>query len=766
MKQQSPFKFLDAYQQADKAVFFGREKEADKLYEALSGVKHLLVFGPSGAGKTSLIECGLRNQFSDADWFALSIRRGNNMNTAVYARINEALEEKIAINPKTQLPENENTQFGEAIEQLFEEHFQPVYLLFDQFEELLILGKDAEKTAFFKNLNELIRYKIPCRILLIMREEFIGHLSEYEHLCPSIFKHRFRLEKMRKEKVGKVIEQMLEAPSYQNFYKLDNSQTLAKAILKNLPDEKREIELTHVQVFLSELWDRAKKKTATNESPVLKPALVEDTDNLEGVLNSFLKKQLTELNTKYKEDDALEVLDSMISERHTKLQLGEQAIALDLQKKNKAIELPALLQQLELKRLIRAQKAGEQRQYELSHDLLAKAVGENRTLEMKMRQDAEKVFAVYDKKEKLNEGDLNELAKYKDYDYYYPDGLSDKIEIAKKNLKERNKEEIIEARKRNRILASLLVASIIALIFAGWQFTEANNSKLIAEAETKKAFEAQEEAENKTKQALNSDILAQAEKQKALEAKNIAERKTREALNSDNLAQVEKQKALKAKSTAEQSDSIAQVEKQKAIDARKLAETQKKLAEQNLIEVEKQKEFVEIARDKTDSALAVIKKEQTKNEKIIDAFYFYKDKFTLAYKNNKFGFINKEGEVVIDYKYSSAKQFSNNGYAEVKKEYTSYLIDTIGEEFKVAYKLENLTPTIEALYLKKEKMQELPTKVFNHTQLKILIVENSENLTDLDMEKLKNNIPNCKIVLNESFERTRYRFNKCPPYCD
>ena len=37
--QESPFKFLDSYQQADHEVFFGREKETKDLYNALSGVK-------------------------------------------------------------------------------------------------------------------------------------------------------------------------------------------------------------------------------------------------------------------------------------------------------------------------------------------------------------------------------------------------------------------------------------------------------------------------------------------------------------------------------------------------------------------------------------------------------------------------------------------------------------------------------------------------------------------------------------------------------
>lgn len=558
MKQQSPFKFLDAYQQADKAVFFGREKEADKLYEALSGVKHLLVFGPSGAGKTSLIECGLRNQFSDADWFALSIRRGNNMNAAVYARINEALEEKIAIDPKTQLPKNENTRFGEAVELLFEEHFQPVYLLFDQFEELLILGKDAEKTAFFKNLNELIRYKIPCRILLIMREEFIGHLSEYEHLCPSIFKHRFRLEKMRKDKVGKVIEQILEAPTYQNFYKLDNSQALAKAILKNLPDEKREIELTHVQVFLSELWDRAKKKTTTNEPPVLKPALVEDTDNLEGVLNSFLKKQLRELDRNYKKDDALEVLESMISERYTKLQLSEKALTNDLERKGKQVELTILLQHLEQNRLIRSQKAGEQTQYEISHDLLALAVGQNLTEAMQMRQRAEEVYKVYeDQQDLLSSKDLKYLARYEDYKKYSTI-LKQKIDKSKDAIENEEHRELIKARKQTQRLGTLLAAAFFALCIAGWQFVESNKSK-------RNAIEAKIIAEQKT-------IVAERQKQIAIVTK---EREEIERKKADSL-RIKTEKMLQELQI--QIDLAKKIEKErKAEEKRRVEEEQKRI---------------------------------------------------------------------------------------------------------------------------------------------------------------------------------------------
>ncbi|MEZ4883845.1 MAG: SUMF1/EgtB/PvdO family nonheme iron enzyme [Chitinophagales bacterium] len=491
MKQHSPFKFLDAYQKADKDIFFGREKETNDLYDALSGVKHLLVYGPSGAGKTSLIECGLRNQFSDADWFALSIRRGDNINASVFARINEVLEEKIAFNPQTRLPEDTEVSFGGLVEQLFDERFQPVYLLFDQFEELLILGSDAEKKEFFTRLNELIRYKVPCRILLIMREEFIGHLSEFEALCPSIFKHRFRLEKMRKEKVRGVIYEMLEAEEYEDFYAVQDSAALANAILDKLPDQKKEIELTHVQVFLSELWDRAKQQqTPADKLPLLQPDLVTEEDDLEGVLNSFLKKQLQALNASaYGENTALEILAAMISERHTKLQISQEAIENDLQSKKVAIppKLSNLLQDLEKRRLIRSQKAGEQTQYEISHDLLALAVGQNLTEEMQMRQKAGEVYAVYAERQGyFSQDELDFIRPYQAYKDY-PSALEGKIRESEVFLKKEQERELQAARNQSRRLRFLLGAAFLALVFAGWQYWEADKARKEAVANEQKA---------------------------------------------------------------------------------------------------------------------------------------------------------------------------------------------------------------------------------------------------------------------------------------
>ncbi|MCP4443440.1 MAG: WG repeat-containing protein [Aureispira sp.] len=130
--------------------------------------------------------------------------------------------------------------------------------------------------------------------------------------------------------------------------------------------------------------------------------------------------------------------------------------------------------------------------------------------------------------------------------------------------------------------------------------------------------------------------------------------------------------------------------------------------------------FSTIEKQKTALAktLKEVEKEQAKNKQIINAFYFYDDKFALAYKNSKYGFINKKGEVVIEYKYTEALPFNRNtGLAKVNiknvekfdpealelddedaeksiQKEVKMLINIFGEEFLLAESLKELTPEI------------------------------------------------------------------------
>ena len=102
----SPFKFLDSFTKEDKEIFFGRDAETEELYQKIFESKLLLVYGVSGTGKSSLIQCGLANKFQDSDWFPINIRRGGNINDSLYHAISKAGNSPL---DKEFLPNNDST---------------------------------------------------------------------------------------------------------------------------------------------------------------------------------------------------------------------------------------------------------------------------------------------------------------------------------------------------------------------------------------------------------------------------------------------------------------------------------------------------------------------------------------------------------------------------------------------------------------------------------------------------------------------------------
>lgn len=118
---------------------------------------------------------------------------------------------------------------------------------------------------------------------------------------------------------------------------------------------------------------------------------------------------------------------------------------------------------------------------------------------------------------------------------------------------------------------------------------------------------------------------------------------------------------------------------------------------------------------KADSALTLA-------NNIIDALYFYKDSFALAFKNSRFGFINKKGEAVINYRYTEALPFDHTGYARVKLDGQNFLVDTKGENYRLASELSQLDSNTRALDLRYKGWDTFPTKILRHPGLKIMFL--------------------------------------------
>ncbi len=173
-------------------------------------------------------------------------------------------------------------------------------------------------------------------------------------------------------------------------------------------------------------------------------------------------------------------------------------------------------------------------------------------------------------------------------------------------------------------------------------------------------------------------------------------------------------------------------EREKADKSAALARQQQKKAEAALKLAEEEKTKAEAAEEKATA--------------VLDKIYFYEDRFGLAYENGRYGFIDKNLKTKIDFRYIEAMPFDYTGFAWVKKEgeglsmkQIDFLIDTLGNEYPLAYDIAEINDSTTALDLRSRDLDSLPPTVCNQTQLKILLLGRNQ-LTHLPPEigNLKN----------------------------
>ncbi len=206
-------------------------------------------------------------------------------------------------------------------------------------------------------------------------------------------------------------------------------------------------------------------------------------------------------------------------------------------------------------------------------------------------------------------------------------------------------------------------------------------------------------------------------------------------LANDNQPAEEIKKALKGleKQKNDALDAQREAERQKDI-----AKTEKDKADEALLEAEKSRVQADTARAEAERERIKTKAALDQAEKLIDAFYFYDDNIALASQEIigegiKFGYINKEGNVVVDFKYDKAQLFEYPGFARVYRDSTNYIIDTEGNEYKAAFNFNEQKEEITALDLRQTELIQLPTKIRQFKALQILLLTNNK-LTQLPAE--------------------------------
>jgi tetratricopeptide (TPR) repeat protein len=380
----SPFKFLDAYTSDDRDVFFGRSTEIATLYDMVAKNRLILLYGQSGTGKTSLVQCGLASRFDATDWLPVPVRRHDDINLSL----------RLQLQPFATVPPAAG--LIECLENIYLESLRPPYLIFDQLEELFILGTPEEQDRFIQNIRAILDSSIPCRIILIVREEYLAHLYGFERIVPNLFDRRLRVEPVGMAKAQEILQGSFRA--FGIGVEAPESTTLA-GIIDNMSGGKAGIQLPYLQVYLDMLYRREAGDSGQQAITITRKT-VGELGKIEHVLEKFLSEQQEHLQAEVQrlfpgiaDDTVRRVLDAFVTGEGTKRPVAYTRNGDLLQPEPRlaplfepidAAALTHICRALEQSRLLRFDGAS----IELAHDALAALIDRQRSAAQRRLRDA------------------------------------------------------------------------------------------------------------------------------------------------------------------------------------------------------------------------------------------------------------------------------------------------------------------------------------------------------------------------------------------
>lgn len=404
----SPFKVLDAYSVDDKDIFFGRETETEALYKKTVESNLILVYGASGTGKTSIIQSGLAQKFGDNDWLPIYIRKKDNILKSLIDQIQKESGRKM----KENLNVKEVLKAVAAVKALSLSNFKPIFLIFDQFEELFISGYEEEKNEFFDFVKRVLNADFNCKLIFAMREEYIAELSGYEDNLPGIFDNRVRIERMRRKNAEAVVER---SASVFGIEIIEPEATINK-IIDNVSEDNL-VELTYLQVYLDKLFDLAEADSP--DRIAFYPALVSRLSNIGDILSEFLEERVKNVQSGMPEEakEAIwEFLSRLITPEGTRATYVLSELIARLESEGiKKDYLEYYVEELKKIRVLRVLDG----RIELAHDALAKTInnllGPEKQLLNHVRTIIEEAYLHYKRsngEETLSEKSLNYITPH------------------------------------------------------------------------------------------------------------------------------------------------------------------------------------------------------------------------------------------------------------------------------------------------------------------------------------------------------------------
>jgi tetratricopeptide (TPR) repeat protein len=391
----------------DYVRFFGRRAETEELYLRVLSVPLLVQFGKSGLGKTSLLQAGLfpllRNDSSQAQLFPLLdikpffpvMVRLNEPKQSLTFAVADAIKQAGKA-PGLEVTEGRTDGLWELLLTTTvwrdDVPLTPV-LVFDQFEEVFTLRDAMFRADLASELGAVASGIAPARlrtdesgipeqfsarpdvkIVISLREDYLGALQEFSTAIPGLFHERLRLEPLTDNGARAAITEpaQLKAAAGEEPYwaaPFGFEPAALDRMIKFLKGTSGEIEPFQLQLLCRHAEKIAFRKSGKTGGPVtLELSDFSGSRDFPSVLKNFYRDTLDKLPP-FQRKRAERLCEEGLLNASGHRRMREEG---ELQKEF-GIEKETL-NTLSKERLVRCEPRHQSFYYEISHDRLAESI--------------------------------------------------------------------------------------------------------------------------------------------------------------------------------------------------------------------------------------------------------------------------------------------------------------------------------------------------------------------------------------------------------
>jgi WD40 repeat protein len=407
-----PYKGLHAYTEADGEYFFGRDSDRDLVIANLMAGRLTVLYGPSGVGKSSLLQAGVMRhlrQMPQSAFSYLAVRNAiivyhSSWHNDSLAELGHAVVRAVPDPDGIQDIVQAQRQLSVGLlHELTDRLNSYVYLLLDQFEEQSLYQPGPQGERFLKELGQIITTPgLRASVLLGIREDALSKLDRLEAHVPGLYDNNLPLDHLNSDEAREAIKGPLTR--YNEVVPPAKHVSIEPELIDELLPQlqtgtvlvgdvgqggvkasEESIETPFLQLVMTRLWD----KEAQQGSPLLRRATLVNLGGARQIVRTHLDAVMSELSEQ-EQDIAARIFKYLVTPSGTKysynaVDLAGHAQVADSAQVRAVLEKLAASRELVLRAVPPPLDVPESPRYEIFHDVMVPAV-----LDWRRRYDAER----------------------------------------------------------------------------------------------------------------------------------------------------------------------------------------------------------------------------------------------------------------------------------------------------------------------------------------------------------------------------------------